>query len=114
MTRAIKKHIFDFAAILALLVLSIVVAVYILSNERLHFPFFEASPYTLNAEFQTLQAVTPGQGQTVRISGVQVGTLGGVSVRNGLAVVQMQMDPKYRNLVHTNATLLLRPKTGLD
>ncbi|MDQ6607729.1 MAG: MlaD family protein [Actinomycetota bacterium] len=114
MTRAIKKHMGDFAAILVLLVLSIVVAVYILSNERLHFPFFESSPYTLNAEFQTLQAVAPGQGQTVRVSGVQVGTIGSVSLRNGLAVVQMNMDQRYEHIVHENATLLLRPKTGLD
>ncbi|HWF50648.1 MAG TPA: MlaD family protein [Solirubrobacteraceae bacterium] len=114
MTRAIRKHMGDFVAILVLLVLSIVVAVYILSNERLHFPFFESSPYVLNAEFQTLQAVAPGQGQTVRISGVQVGTIGSVSLHNGLAVVQMDMDTRYRNIVHRNATLLLRPKTGLD
>ncbi|HWF34617.1 MAG TPA: MlaD family protein [Solirubrobacteraceae bacterium] len=114
MKRAIKKHMADFAAILVLLVLSVVVAVFILSNERLHFPFFEASPYVLKAEFQTLQAVAPGQGQTVRISGVQVGTIGAVSLHNGLAVVQMDMDSKYKHLVHRNATLLLRPKTGLD
>jgi phospholipid/cholesterol/gamma-HCH transport system substrate-binding protein len=113
-TRAIRKHAVDFAAILALVALSIVVAVYILSNERLHFPFFEASPYVLNAEFQTLQAVTPGQGQTVRISGVQVGTIGAVSLRNGLADVQLDMNTQYRRLIHENATLLLRPKTGLD
>src|ERR1700683_3573423 len=114
MTRAIKKHIFDFAAILALLVLSIVVAVYILSNERFHFPFFEASPYVLNAQFQTLQAVTPGQGQTVRISGVQIGMIGSVTLRNGLADVQLDIDKSYEKLIHENATLLLRPKTGLD
>jgi phospholipid/cholesterol/gamma-HCH transport system substrate-binding protein len=112
--RAIKKHLPDFAAIIVLLLLSIVVAGYILNHERLRFPFIQSSPYTLNAEFQTLQAVTPGQGQTIRVSGVQVGTIGGVTLRNGLAVVQMQMDQNYRNLVHTNATLLLRPKTGLD
>ena len=114
MKRAIKNHMTDFAAIVVLLLLSVVVAGYILSNERFRFPFIESSPYVLNAEFSTLQAVTPGQGQTIRISGVQVGTIGGVSLRNGLAVVQMDIDQSYRRLIHTNATLLLRPKTGLD
>ena len=114
MRRAIKKHLPDFAAIIVLLLLSVVVAGYILNKERFRFPFIEASPYVLNAEFQTLQAVTPGQGQSVRISGVQVGEIGSVSLRNGLAVVQMDMDKKYEHIVHTNATLLLRPKTGLD
>ena len=114
MKRAIRKHLPDFGAIIVLLLLSIVVAGYILNHERFRFPFIQASPYVLNAEFQTLQAVTPGQGQTVDISGVQVGAIGSVSLRNGLAVVQMEIDTKYRNLIHTNATLLLRPKTGLD
>jgi phospholipid/cholesterol/gamma-HCH transport system substrate-binding protein len=113
MRRAIKAHLADFTAIIVLLVLSVVVAGYVLSHERFRFPFIEASPYTLNAEFSTAQAVTPGQGQSVRVSGVQIGEIGNVSLRNGMAVVQMNIDPTYKNLIHTNATALLRPKTGL-
>src|ERR1700742_2884221 len=113
MTRAIKTHMGDFAAIIVLLLLSVVVAGYVLSHERFRFPFIESSPFTLNAEFSTAQAVTPGQGQSVRISGVQVGLIGNVSLKNGVAVVQMQLDDKYKHLIHTNATALLRPKTGL-
>ncbi len=113
MKRAIRTHATDFAAILILLVLSSVVAGYILSHERFHFPFIQSSPYTLNAEFSTAQAVTPGQGQSVRISGVQIGQIGNVTLRNGMAVVSMQIDDKYKHLIHTNASALLRPKTGL-
>ena len=113
MRRAIKTHMGDFAAIIVLLVLSIGVAGYILSHERFRFPFIDSAPYTLNAEFSTAQAVTPGQGQSVRVSGVQIGEIGNVSLKNGVAIVQMQIDPQYKNLIHTNATALLRPKTGL-
>lgn len=113
MKRAIKDHRGDFAAILVLLVLSIVVAGYVLSHERFRFPFIESGPYTLNAEFSTAQAVTPGQGQSVRVSGVQIGEIGNVSLKNGMAIVQLDIDQKYKNLIHTNATALLRPKTGL-
>ena len=113
MVRAIKTHSKDFVAIIVLLLLSVVVAGYVLSHERFRFPFIESSPYTLNAEFSTAQAVTPGQGQTVRISGVQVGEIGNVSLKNGMAIVQMQIDDQYKNVIHTNATALLRPKTGL-
>jgi len=113
MTRAIKTHATDFAAILVLLVLSAVVAGYVLSHERFHFPFIQASPYMLNAEFSTAQAVTPGQGQSVRVSGVQIGEIGSVTLRNGMAVVSMQIDDKYKHVIHTDATALLRPKTGL-
>jgi phospholipid/cholesterol/gamma-HCH transport system substrate-binding protein len=112
--RAIRQHSMDFVAILALLVLAIVVAGYILNHEGLRFPFIQSTPVTYNAEFSTAQAVTPGQGQSVRISGVQVGTLGGVTLKNGIADVQMDILPQYTKLIHTNATALLRPKTGLD
>jgi phospholipid/cholesterol/gamma-HCH transport system substrate-binding protein len=111
--RAIKTHASDFIAIIVLLALSVVVAGYILTKERLRFPFIESTPFTLNADFQTAQAVTPGQGQTVRVSGVQVGQIAGVTLKNGIADVQMQIDDKYKNLIHTDASALLRPKTGL-
>jgi phospholipid/cholesterol/gamma-HCH transport system substrate-binding protein len=111
--RAIKTHAVDFAAILALLVLSVVVAGYILNNERLRFPFIESSPFTINAAFQTAQAVTPGQGQTVRVSGVQVGEIGNVALKNGVAMVQLRIDQKYKHMIHRDATALLRPRTGL-
>src|SRR2546430_10856310 len=113
MKRAIKNHASDFAAIMALLVLSVVVAGYILNHERLRFPFIQSSPIKMNAEFSTAQAVTPGQGQTVRVSGVQIGDIGKVSLKNGMAIVEMDIDQKYRHLIHTNATALLRPRTGL-
>ncbi len=113
MKRAIKTHTGDFVAIIGLLLLSVVVAGYILNHERFRFPFIQSSPFTLNAEFSTGQAVTPGQGQTVRVSGVQVGEVGQVTLKNGIAIVQLQIDQKYKNLIHTDATALLRPKTGL-
>ncbi len=113
MKRAIKTHAVDFAAILVLLVLSVGVAGYILNHERLRFPFIQSTPFTVNAQFSTAQAVTPGQGQSVRVSGVQVGEIGGVTLNNGMATIQMQIDDQYKHLIHTNATALLRPKTGL-
>ena len=90
------------------------VAGYILSNERLRFPFISPSPYTINASFSTAQAVTPGQGQSVRISGVQVGLVGSVTLKNGEGIVQLNIDPKYKHLVHKDWTALIRPRTGLD
>jgi phospholipid/cholesterol/gamma-HCH transport system substrate-binding protein len=113
MKRAIKNHARDFVAIIVLLVLSVVVAGYILNQERFRFPFIQAAPYRLNAEFSTAQAVTPGQGQSVRVSGVYIGEIGAVTLKNGLADVQLDISQKYKNLVHTDATALLRPKTGL-
>ena len=113
MKRAIREHWKDFGAILGLVVITVLIAGYILSNERLRFPW-ESSPLTINASFATAQAVTPGQGQSVRVSGVQIGLVGNVTLKDGQGVVQMNIDPKYKHLIHENWTALLRPRTGLD
>lgn len=113
MRSAIRKHLKDFVAILVLVVLAAVVGGYILTQERFRFPFISETPFKLQAEFQTAQAVTPGQGQTVRISGVQIGEISGVKLKEGRAVVQMDIEQKYKKLIHQDATALLRPKTGL-
>jgi phospholipid/cholesterol/gamma-HCH transport system substrate-binding protein len=110
---AIRKHVRDFVAIIALFVVSGFVAVYILDHQRLRFPFFEEVPFRLKAEFSTAQAVTPGQGQTVRVSGVRVGDIAKVDLKDGVAVITMDIDREYEDLVRTDATALLRPKTGL-
>jgi phospholipid/cholesterol/gamma-HCH transport system substrate-binding protein len=115
MRHAIRKHMRDFLAIIFLFVVAAGVSVYILAHERLVLPgWFPGgeSFYTVNAEFSTAQAVVPGQGQTVNIAGVAIGNIGGVKLENGVAVVQMNIKEKYKP-VYKNATLLLRPKTGL-
>jgi phospholipid/cholesterol/gamma-HCH transport system substrate-binding protein len=113
MKLAIKKHIGDVLAIVALVALSIAVAGYILDHERLRFPLIESAPFKMYAQFSTAQAVMPGQGQTVRVSGVQIGDIGSVTLKNGLAVVEMDIDQSYKHLIHQDATALLRPRTGL-
>ena len=113
MKLAIKNHAGDVAAILALIVLSIVVAGYILNHERLRFPIIQSAPFKLYAQFSTAQAVMPGQGQSVRVSGVQIGDIGNVTLKNGLAVVELDIDQQYKSLIRQDATALLRPRTGL-
>jgi phospholipid/cholesterol/gamma-HCH transport system substrate-binding protein len=110
---AIRKHLKDFLAIVGLILIAGGVAAYILSNQRLRFPIIEDKPYVLKAEFQTAQAVIAGQGQTVRVSGVQIGDIGDVELKDGRAIVRMDIDRKYADMIHTDATALLRPKTGL-
>jgi phospholipid/cholesterol/gamma-HCH transport system substrate-binding protein len=110
---AIKKHIGDFLAIIALFAIAIGVGGYILSQERLRFPVIEEKPFKVKFEFPDAQAVIPGQGQTIRVAGVRVGDIGTVDLEDGIAVVTADFDPEYDRLVHTDATALLRPKTGL-
>ncbi len=113
MKRAIRKYFKDFVAVLGLMVIAAGVGGYILSKQRLRFPIVESSPYVLNAEFSTAQAVTPGQGQTVRVSGVRIGDIAKVELRDGVAVVRMDIDQEFKDVIRTDAKALLRPKTGL-
>jgi len=111
--KAIRDHATDFVAMIVLFVVAAGVGGYILANQRLRFPFIEDQPKTLKAEFSTAQAVTPGQGQTVRVSGIRVGDIGKVRLEEGRAIVEFQIDRKYANLIREDATALLRPKTAL-
>ena len=110
---AIRKHFKDFLAVIGLILIAGGVSVYILGNQRLRFPLIEEKPFVLKAEFQTAQAVIAGQGQTVRVAGVRIGDIGAVELKDGRAIVRMDIDRKYKDMVHTDATALLRPKTGL-
>ena len=77
MTRAIRKHLADFIALTVLFAIGIGVTGYIISQQesRPYIPFLEKSPFKLKAEFSDAQAVVPGQGQTVRVAGVEVGKI---------------------------------------
>jgi phospholipid/cholesterol/gamma-HCH transport system substrate-binding protein len=110
---AIRKHLKDFLAVVGLVLIAGGVSVYILGKQRLRFPFVQQKPFVINAEFQTAQAVIAGQGQTVRVSGVRIGDIGAVKLKDGRAIVRMDIERKYADMIHTDATALLRPKTGL-
>ena len=109
---AIRKHAKEALAVLGLVAVAALVSLYILDNQRMRFPW-EDAPLRLKAEFSTAQAVTAGQGQTVRVAGVRIGDIGEVELEDGKAVVEMVIDPEFEGMIRTDATALLRPKTGL-
>ena len=117
MRHAISKNLREFIAVIVMVLIAMVVGGYILSNQRFYLPawvpvlgtdFFE-----LKGEFSTAQSVTPGQGQTIQIAGVSVGEIDKVELVDGRAIVTMSVRRKYKELVKRDATMLLRPKTGL-
>ncbi len=113
---AIRKHMRDFVAVIVLLIVSLIVAVYILDKQRLSLPsgvpVLGVDYVGVEAELTSAQAVTPGQGQTVNIAGVEVGEISSVELENGKAVVGMQIEREHAT-IYRDATILLRPKTGL-
>ena len=117
MTRAIRKYSKDFIALIVLFLIAIGVSGYIIANQdaRPFIPGLESTPKTLYFDLSDAQAVTAGQGQTVRVAGVDVGKIIQVRPANGVAVVKTQIQSKYWNKikVRSDATALLRPRTGL-
>jgi phospholipid/cholesterol/gamma-HCH transport system substrate-binding protein len=117
MARAICTHAKDFAAIIVLLVVSIIVGGFILSHQRFYLPAWVpviGSDFVdRKMEISTAQALMPGQGQEVAIAGVKVGEIGKVDLENGRAVVTMKIHKQDATL-YKDATALVRPKTGLN
>ncbi len=118
MSRVIREHAKEVVAIFALIAAAIFSTIVILAGQQTTLPswvpLFGGDRFELKAEFSSAQAVTPGQGQSVDIAGIRVGEVTGVELENGDALVTMEVDNKYAPLIHNDATLLLRPKTGLN
>jgi phospholipid/cholesterol/gamma-HCH transport system substrate-binding protein len=118
MKRAVREHLTDFIAIAALLIFGLAVTGYVLSQQQQPYPswipFLGDDRFELKADLSTAQAVTPGQGQTVNISGVKAGDISEVDLNNGIATVTMLIEPQYSDLIHQDATILMRPRTGLQ
>jgi phospholipid/cholesterol/gamma-HCH transport system substrate-binding protein len=114
---AIREHARDFAFIVGLVVVALVVGSVILSEQRFSLPrgvpLVGSDTVTYRAELQTAQSVTPGQGQTVQVAGVDVGEISRVDLVDGRAVVTMKIRRRFTP-IYRDASALLRPKTGLN
>ncbi len=113
----IERYRTAFIAVVTMIVVAAGSAGYILAHERLSVPawvpIIGRESFVLKGEFTTGQAVTPGQGQQVTIAGAKIGEISSVELRNGRALVSMNLTPKYAHYIYRDATALLRPKTGL-
>jgi phospholipid/cholesterol/gamma-HCH transport system substrate-binding protein len=108
--RQIRRYYREALAVIALIAVGLLTAVVILSEQDYIWPWEDA--YEIRAEFTHAQAVTPGQGQSVTISGVKVGDITEVELDEGVAVVTMRIE-REQAPVYRDAQMLLRPRTGL-
>jgi phospholipid/cholesterol/gamma-HCH transport system substrate-binding protein len=118
LSRQVRGRRVDTIAIVVLAIAGIVMTLAIFTQQKASLPswlpFVGEEFEHVSAAFSTAQAVTPGQGQSVDIAGIQIGKVASVELEDGHAVVGMEIVPKYMKLIHPNATFLLRPKTGLN
>ena len=108
----LRMYMGHILALVGMIVLSAAVSLYVVVHERLRFPWQDQT--RIYAEFENAQSVTPGQGQSVNVAGVQVGEIGGVKLEHGRAVVQLNLTSDDLGPVYRSARLQLRPKTGLN
>jgi phospholipid/cholesterol/gamma-HCH transport system substrate-binding protein len=101
----------NLAVTLALVLLASVCGGIILTNQRFNWPWEDE--LTFYVTLRSSPGVSPGNGQEVRIAGVQVGDIRSVDVDdNGNAKLGIAIDPQYR--VYDNAKVVLRPKSPVN
>jgi virulence factor Mce-like protein len=98
-------------AVLALITIAGVVGGIMLSNQRLVTPWSDRLVVT--AEFPAAPGISPGNGQEVRIAGVNVGDITAAEVGpDGHARLELSLQPGHH--LYRNAALVLRPKSPLN
>ena len=118
MRQAIGRYLKDFIAVIILAVVGLLTLFVILSQQASAlppwFPILGEDRFELKAQLETAQAVTPGQGQTVNMAGVKIGDITSVELVDGVAELTMQVDNEDAKLIHPDASILMRPRTGLQ
>lgn len=116
--RQLRRRGLDAIAVATLVILGLITTFVILGEQKSAIPswvpILGQSFFHIDAEFQTGQSITPGQGQAVTMSGVRIGKIDSVSLNGGTADVALDVETKYAPLIHSDATFLLRPKTNLN
>lgn len=101
----------DVSALLGLLLIAALVGGYILAHQRATWPWED--DFTFTAEFDAAPAISPGNGQEVRIAGVSVGEIREAEVTDdGRARLTLAVEPGHE--IYANAKLVLRPKSPLN
>ncbi|WP_320672613.1 MlaD family protein [Patulibacter defluvii] len=118
MRRVLRSYGRWVAVMAVMAAMALAVTVYMLAHQRVAFPSWMPGVgkdlVSYRAAFQTSQSVTPGQGQTVTIAGIDVGDITAVELHGGRAIVDFRIKRKYAGMMRRDASALLRPKTGLN
>lgn len=95
----------------ALVLVGTLVGGYFLAHERFNPPWEDK--YSVYAMFDQAAGVSPGNGQEVRIAGVEVGDIRAAELgEDGKAKLELRIDKDQ--VIYKDARLLLRPKSPLN
>ena len=110
MALEIRRSRGGFAALLALIAITVGAVIVISNGLRLNFPW--DSTYTARIAVDDAKGVVPGK-QQVRISGFPVGEITSAQLVSGRPVLTITIQGQYAPL-YRDARMRLRPKTPLD
>ena len=105
----VRRHWAVLACIGCFMAFAAAVGGYILDHVRFRWPWDEVM--TVEVELAHGQAISPGQGQAVTISGVTVGQIASIRLEDGVAVVGLELEPDKAGAVYRDATFVMRPRT---
>ncbi len=108
----IRRYARHFLAVVTVIAVGTTCGVLILQSQRLANPF--SSYYRINGDFPSATAVVGGLGEPVNVAGVRVGSITGTSLRGGVAVIHMQIDPTKIGRIYRGAHADLVPRTPLE
>ena len=112
----LRRQLSNIVALIGLAFIGLAAGVYIVGNQNATFPnwvpLIGDDAYPIHAEMQTAQGVIPGQGQLVEVAGVIVGRVRTVHLRDGRAVLDIDME-RGQAKVFRDASILMRPRTLL-
>jgi len=111
MRRQLERYGRWLIAIFILMAIAGVCAAYILVNQRLSLPFRDT--YTVKVELSTVPGLEPGLGQPANVAGVRVGMIKDVELRDGRAIVELEIERKRLPRVLDNAHATLVPNSPL-
>jgi phospholipid/cholesterol/gamma-HCH transport system substrate-binding protein len=97
------------AIIGAIAAIAVACSAYILHMERVPSPLDRA--YEIRATFNTVDAVVPGIGEPVTISGVHVGQISGVELSDGRGVLRLRMERSATPPLHAGTRAALVANT---
>jgi phospholipid/cholesterol/gamma-HCH transport system substrate-binding protein len=107
----IRRYGRHFATLVALIAIGSACGAFILLNQRLPNPF--QRQFQINGAFPSATAVVAGLGEPVNVAGVRVGQITGTSLRDGQAIIRMQIDPSKIGRMYGDAHADLVPNTPL-
>ncbi len=110
--RRLQTRLVPAAGIIGMVLIASAIGFHILREQRLRLPWDDR--YAIKAELSSGQALTPGQGQSVTVAGVEVGEVARVTLKDGRALVEMSIERGALPEVRRDATLFVRPRTPLQ